>query len=102
VHNKHTGRMQLRLSVEVHKEKCLLGHFVTRDIDQAGVFIEATKLDVHPDDILKLMFLHAEPGSREYILRATVMRVVSDGIGLAFLEGDDNALAALMDDKRIM
>jgi hypothetical protein len=94
--------MQPRLSVEVHKVQCLLGQFVTRDIDQAGVFLEAMKIDVHPNDILELVFRHAERGSREYISRATVMRLEADGVGLMFLEGDGNAAPELLSDNRLV
>jgi hypothetical protein len=91
--------MPLRLSVAVYKERRQLGNFVTRDIDQAGIFIEATKIDVHPDDILELVFCHAGRASREYLLRATVTRLEADGIGLRFIEDDGNTAAALLADN---
>jgi hypothetical protein len=67
--------MLLRLSLEIHKAQCLLEKFVTRDIDRVGFFTEAKKLDVCPDDILELVFHHAERRNRGYLSHATVTRL---------------------------
>jgi len=101
MYNSHIGRVPLRLPVEVQKEQRQLGNYVTRDIDLAGVFIEATKIDVYANDVLELVFRHAERGHREYLLRATVTRVEVDGIGLVFLGGDGNAAALLADNHLV-
>jgi hypothetical protein len=79
VHNKHTGRMNCRLFLSRQRRSML-----------------------HPNDTLKLVFHHTERGSREYLLRATVMRLKADGVGLMFLEGDGNAAAALLSDNRLV
>ena len=100
MNNRPVGRLPLRISVEVHKERRLLGNFITRDIDQAGVFVEAAEVDVYPNEILSLVFNKSKQVSCIFKSRAIVMRREVDGIGLMFIEGDNVEMAAFLSDCR--
>jgi hypothetical protein len=77
-------RKPLVLSVEVYSLGEHLGRTQTRDINLDGAFLECCARELHPNEILELLF-HVHDNEQSTLrLRAAVIRSTEEGVGVLF------------------
>ena len=77
-------RIPLRVEVTLFRHGNDLGHYMTRNIDGNGAFVETRGLVLHPNDILELEIRLPRENPGHVAVKAMVVRDTATGAGLLF------------------
>ena len=77
-------RIPLRVEVKLSRHGSDLGHYMTRNIDSDGAFVEARGLVLHPNDVLELEVRRPRESPDPVAIKAMVVRNTAAGVGLLF------------------
>ena len=88
MNHRYLVRLPLRLPVEVFKQEQFLGRYITRNMDVEGVFIEIRTTDLEANDVVKLVFILPDGGSRQHTLMAGVD---GEGAGMMLFDYEHKA-----------
>lgn len=97
--NRWSDRRELRLDVEVFRNGQKICSCQSRDVGLGGAFIDMPEAEsVAQDDNLELV-VHLLSGQTpiKHSLRARVVRVTGDGVGLKFHEFDTSVFRSLQE-----
>ena len=87
MNHRYSVRIPLRVEVKLSRHGNDLGHYMTRNIDSDGAFVETHGLVLHPNDILKLEVRLPRETPGHVAVQALVVRNTVTGAGLLFTNG---------------
>jgi len=101
IEQRWSQRRTVSLDVDVFNGENLVANCRTRDVGLGGVFLEVADATLDTDDEVDLFFtLGGKKQVFRYKLKAKVVRMMSEGVGLMFKDFDTNSFRSLQEIMR--
>jgi len=84
MNHRFSVRIPLRVEVKLSRHGNDLGHYMTRNIDSDGAFVDVRGLVLHPNDFLELEVRLPRENPGHVAVKALVVRNTVTGVGLLF------------------
>jgi len=100
IEQRWSQRRSASLDVDIVKDSSLLASCIARDVSLGGVFLEVNENSIGKCQDVELVFTLAKSEAAQHKLKARIVRVAGDGIGLMFKDFDTNSFRALQEIMR--
>lgn len=100
VEQRWSQRRSVALGVDIYRNEALLNKCQSRDVGLGGVFLDLEQGSLQQHQDVELFFTLGENSETRHKLKARVVRVSDDGVGLMFRDFDTGSFRALQEIMR--
>ena len=100
IEQRWSQRRSVILGIEVFDHGSLISACQSRDVGLGGMFIETDKNQFKQNQDVELLFALGNENTVKHKLKARVVRVLNEGVGLVFKDFDTSSFRALQEIMR--